>query len=180
MGGGGGGKSGGGSGGASDFDMALINKATQENIQALENRYKQLGLGQASGDPLTAALHGQSLTYAGPSTMEAQDVANQQQLGQAAIGQVQAENITNKFAPGSPANLAFQQSQLTQLASAAGQTAGQFGGNAGTGSTSNAGGDVNPSSGSTSPGTGGVGDFPAPGNIQTAGLGGRLGLGRIG
>jgi hypothetical protein len=129
MGGGGGGKGGGGggSGGASDLDMMLINKATQENIQSLQNRYKQLGLGQASGDPLTAALGKQSLTYAGPSTMEAQDVAAQQQIGQAAIGQVQAQNIGNQFAPGSPANLAFLASQNLQAATAAGKAAGTAG-----------------------------------------------------
>src|SRR5215471_4367582 len=115
MGGGGGGKGGGGGqGGASDFDMALINKATGQNIQALENRYKQLGLGQPSGDPLTAATGGTSLTYAGPSSMESQDVAAQQQIGQAAVGAVQAANIKNPFAPGSPANLAELASQNTQ------------------------------------------------------------------
>jgi hypothetical protein len=129
MGGGGGGKGGrsqsqGGSGGASDLDMMLINKATHENIQALQNRYKQLGLGQASGDPLTAALGGQSLSYAGPSTMEAQDVQAQKDIGQAAIGQVQAQNIGNQFAPGSPANLSFLASQNLEAATAAGKAAG--------------------------------------------------------
>jgi hypothetical protein len=133
--GGGGGKSGGGSGGVSDFDMAAIQQLIGQNIQALQNRYKQLGLGQPSGDPLTAALGGTSLTYAGPSTMENQDVADQNQLGQAAIGQVQTQNVDNPFAPGSPANLAFLASQQAQLASAAGTAASQFGGNAGGPST---------------------------------------------
>jgi hypothetical protein len=152
--GGGGGKSGGGSGGVSDFDLAMIQQAVGQNIQALQNRYHQLGLGQPSGDPLTAALGGTSLTYAGPSTMENQDVAAQNQIGQAAVGQVQAANVDNPFAPGSPANLAFQQSQLTQLASAAGQTAGQFGGNAGGPST----GDLSGNTG-TLPNPGGGGSF---------------------
>jgi hypothetical protein len=134
--GGGGGKGGGGSGGVSDFDMAAIQQLIGQNIQALQNRYKQLGLGQPSGDPLTAALGGTSLTYAGPSTMENQDVADQNQLGQAAIGQVQTQNVDNPFAPGSPANLAFLASQQAQAASAAGTAASQFGdGNAGGPST---------------------------------------------
>lgn len=141
MGGGGGGKGGGGSGGASDFDMAMIQEAVGQNIQALQNRYKQLGLGQPSGDPLTAALGGTSLTYAGPSTMEAQDVANQNQIGQAAIGSVQAENVNNPFAPGSPANLA----ELANQQAAFGQGMGSV---AGAKAAANAGG------GGTGPGTG--------------------------
>jgi hypothetical protein len=139
MGGGGGGKGGGGgSGGVSDFDFAMIQQAVGQNIQALQNRYKQLGLGQPSGDPLTAALGGTSLTYAGPSTMETQDVAQQNQIGQAAQGLVQSQNVDNPFAPGSPANLAELASQNAQLASAAGTAAsrfGGFGGNAGGPST---------------------------------------------
>jgi hypothetical protein len=165
--GGGGGKGGGGSGGASDFAMEMIQQAVGQNIQALQNRYKQLGLGQPSGDPLTAALGGQSLTYAGPSTMEAQDIAGQQQIGQAAIGQVQAQNIGNPFAPGSPANLAELASQNAQLAGAAGQTLGQFGGNAG-----------GPSTGGTS---GGLGTLPNPGGGGSfRDTGTPLGTGNIG
>jgi hypothetical protein len=143
MGGGGGKGGGGGSGGVSDFDMAMIQQAIGQNIQALQNRYKQLGLGQPSGDPLTAALGGTSLTYAGPSTMETQDVADQNQLGQAAIGQVQAQNVSNPFAPGSPANLAELASQNAQAASAAGTAAANFGGNAGGPSTGGDTGGVN-------------------------------------
>src|SRR3974390_2638682 len=106
MGGGGGGKGGGGgSGGASAFGMVLMQEGGQENIQRIENRYKQLGLGQQSGDPLQAAMGGQSLTYAGPSTMEQQDVKAQRDIEQAAVGQVQVGNIDKPFAPGSPANL---------------------------------------------------------------------------
>jgi hypothetical protein len=96
--------------------------------------------------------------------MEAQDIAGQQQIGQAAIGQVQAQNITNPFAPGSPANLAELASQNAQLAGAAGQTLGQFGGNAG-----------GPSTGGNVPGgTGGL-NIGGPGNpatgIETSGIG---------
>lgn len=121
---GGGGKGGGGQGGASDFDIGLIQEAVGQNIQALQNRYKQLGLGVPSGDPLQAALSGTSLTYAGPSTMEQQDVAAQQQIGQAGIGQIQANNITNPFAPGSPANLNELANQQNQFLSASGSLAG--------------------------------------------------------
>lgn len=143
MGGGGsglkGGRNTGGQGGASNFDIGLIEQAVGQNIQALQNRYKQLGLGVPSGDPLQAALHGTSLTYAGPSTMEQQDIANQQQIGQAAIGQVQTNNIGNQFAPGSPANLNELANQQNQFLSASGSLAGtqaaQGGGGGGGGLT---------------------------------------------
>lgn len=121
---GGGGGKGGGQGGASNFDMGLIEQAIGQNIQALQNRYKQLGLGVPSGDPLQAALSGTSLTYAGPSTMEQQDVAAQRQIGQAGIGQVQANNITNPFAPGSPGNLNELANQQNQFQNASGSLAG--------------------------------------------------------
>jgi hypothetical protein len=175
MGGGGGGKGGGGgggSGGASDLDMMLINKATQENIQALQNRYKQLGLGQPSGDPLQAALGKQSLTYAGPSTMEAQDVQAQKDIGQAAIGQVQAQNINNPFAPGSPANLTFLASQNLEAATAAGKAAGLQSGGAGGPGT---GPGLDLSSGT---GTGPLGNPPA--NFQDVGTPGGVLASHIG
>lgn len=141
-GGGGGGKGGGGggSGGASDFDLAMIGQAVGQNIQALQNRYAQLGLGVPGGDPLTAALGGQSLTSAGPSTMEQQDVAAQQQIGQAAIGQVQQGNIANPFAPGSPANLAELASQQQQFEQASGSLAGSQAAQATNTGNANAGG----------------------------------------
>ena len=109
--GGGGVSTGGGQGGASNFDVGLFNQAVGQNVQELHNRYQQLGLGIPStsgpggGDPDRAAAAGQSLTYGGPSTMEQQDVANQQNVLQALIGQQQAANASNPFAPGSPANL---------------------------------------------------------------------------
>lgn len=137
-GGGGGGKGGGGgggSGGASNFDIGLFEQAVGQNIEALHNRYMQLGLGVPSGDPLQAALHHQSLTYAGPSTMEQQDIAAQQQAGEAGIGQVQANNINNQFAPGSPANINELNNQQNLLANAQGGLAGLAAANAGGGST---------------------------------------------
>lgn len=140
-GGGGGGKGGGGgSAGVSDFAMQAIQEAVGQNIEALQNRYKQLGLGVPSGDPLQAALHGQSLTYAGPSTMEQQDVAAQQQFGQAAQGQLQEQNLTNQFAPGSPANLAELANQQQQFESASGSLAGARAANAGGGGGGGGGG----------------------------------------
>jgi hypothetical protein len=138
MGGGGGGKGGGGGGdgGASAFDMMLMQKVGQENIQAIENRYKQLGLGQPSGDPIQAAMQGKDLTYAGPSTMEQQDVKAQQDIEQAAVGAVQVSNINNPSAPGSPANLNALAAQNFAAQDAAGSFAGSqaaTGGGAGTG-----------------------------------------------
>lgn len=112
FGGGGGLKGAGGSGGASAFDMAAINDAVQGGMTALHNRYAQLGLGVPSGDPAQAAKSGTSLAYAGPGTAERTDMANLQQLASAAIGQVQGQNIGNPAAPGSPANINFNQNQL--------------------------------------------------------------------
>lgn len=109
--GGGGVNTGGGTGGASGFDTGLFNQAVGQNIQEIQNRYQQLGLGIPSGDPAQAAQAGMSLTRAGPSTMEQQDVANQQNVLQALIGQQQAANAGNAFAPGSPANLGLAANQ---------------------------------------------------------------------
>ena len=121
---GGGGGGGGGSGGVSDFDFAMLQQAVGQNIEALQNRYKQLGLGVPGGDPLQAALGGTSLTYAGPSTMEMQDVAAQNKTGQAALGQLQASNVNTQFAPGSPANLAALAQQQQLASSSFGSIAG--------------------------------------------------------
>jgi hypothetical protein len=93
--------------------------------------------------------------------MESEDVAAQNQIGQAAQGQIQVQNLGNQFAPGSPANLASLASQNAQLASAAGQAAGQFGGNAGTGSTNETGG-VNLGQTPNSLGGGGIRDAGTP------------------
>lgn len=161
LGGGGGGKGGGGQGGASDFDLGLIEQAVGQNIQALQNRYKQLGLGVPSGDPLQAALHGQSLTYAGPSTMEQQDVAAQQQIGQAGIGQIQENNINNPFAPGSPANLNELANQQNQFLSASGSLAGTQAANAQGGGTSGGGGGLSVPGGTPLTG-GGIRDAGTP------------------
>lgn len=165
-GGGGGGKGGGGkgggSGGVSDFAMQMIQEAVGQNIQALENRYHQLGIGQPSGDPLTAATGGTSLTYAGPSTMEAQEKANQNQIGQAAQGQLQAENVNNPFAPGSPANLAELATQQQQFQSASGSIAG----------ARDAAGNVNSGSGGTGPGAGLQGG--GTGSLGSSGGGGGI------
>lgn len=135
-GGGGGGKGGGGgSGGASNFDIGLFEQAVGQNIEAMNNRYAQLGLEAPAGDPLQAALHHQSLTGAGPSTMQQQDDAAMQMAGEAGIGQVQANNINNQFAPGSPANINLLNNQQNLLASAQGGLAGLAAANAGGGST---------------------------------------------
>ena len=174
-GGGGGGKGGGGgggSGGASDFDIQALMQAVGQNIEALHNRYAQLGLEVPSGDPLTAALHGNSLTGSGPSTMEQQDVAAQRDIGQAAIGQVQAGNVANPFAPGSPANLAELASQQQQFASASGSLAGSQAANAGGGSTSSTGG-----IGTGGVGTGGVTPSGNPLDAGTPPIASNLGVG---
>lgn len=102
--------SGGGAGapwnwGVSPFDLGAINAATGQNVQDMENRYQQLGLGG--------------------STMEAQDVAGANQAGQAMIGQEQTANV------GQPALNPALQPQVNQLIGVGGNQASQLGGAAG-------------------------------------------------
>jgi hypothetical protein len=89
---GGGGKGGVGSG-VSPEAMQMIQQAMGLNMEAIHNRYQQLGLGVPGGDPShagqQAAASGTSLQPAGPSTMEQQDIAGQQLQGNAAIGELQ-------------------------------------------------------------------------------------------
>jgi hypothetical protein len=135
--GGGGGGGGGGSifGGLSPFDVSMAEQAGQESATAIHNRYQQLGLGTpaSGGDPA-------SPTYGGPSTMELQDLAQNQLQTQATIGEM--ENMGAGPAPGSALNNAIQLANLSQQNQAqqqAGQAAGlgagfgqQSGGGAGT------------------------------------------------
>jgi hypothetical protein len=110
--------------GVSPFDQAAIDAATGSNVTSTENRYNQLGLGG--------------------STMEGQDVAQADEMGQALTGQEQTQNV------GQPAlNPALQptinqlignpagQQQGTQLASLAGKALGS---GLGTGTSAAAGG----------------------------------------
>jgi hypothetical protein len=119
LGGGSGGK-GGFTGGLSDADIQAIMGAMGENIQAITNRYHQLGLGVPSGSPIDAAKSGTSLQYAGPSTMEQQDIQGQNLEANAALGQLQNQNLP--AAAQSAGNLG---STLGQIAGIAG-TAGMF------------------------------------------------------
>lgn len=77
-GGGGGGGKGGGDSGNTGADAALAQWALGQNIQAIHNRYQQLGLGVPSdtsaGAGARAAAAGTNLTYGSPSTMEGQDI----------------------------------------------------------------------------------------------------------
>jgi hypothetical protein len=61
--------------GPSQFDLGAITNATQGNEASTTARYNQLGMGG--------------------STPELQDLANQANLGQAAIGQEQTTDVTN-------------------------------------------------------------------------------------
>jgi hypothetical protein len=117
-----GGKGGGGGGGGSGLsgeDIALLEQAVGQNMQMIHNRYAQLGLGIPSGDPAQAAAHGQNLQYAGAGTAENMDIQGQQNILQAALGQLQNANQGNPAIPGSFAN---QAQNLQQLA---GQQYGQ-------------------------------------------------------
>lgn len=59
--------------GPSPFDLSSIQSAVGDNTAAVTNRYNQLGLGG--------------------STMEQQDIAGQNEIGQAAIGQEQTQTV---------------------------------------------------------------------------------------
>jgi hypothetical protein len=61
--------------GPSAFDLQMIQDAVGQNVQSIQNRYQQLGLGG--------------------STMEGQDVAGAQQMGQAEIGQQQTQDVSD-------------------------------------------------------------------------------------
>lgn len=61
--------------GPSPFDLSSIMSAVGDNTQSVTNRYNQLGLGG--------------------STMEQQDLAGQQEIGQAAIGQEQNTTVND-------------------------------------------------------------------------------------
>jgi hypothetical protein len=116
-----GGKGGGSStvpgfGGLSGADIGLIEQSLGLGTEAIHNRYKQLGLGVPDGDPATAAAGGTSLNYAGPSTMEGQDISGLGNVAQAAMGQLQNANANNPAIPGTPASQAQNITQLGQLA----------------------------------------------------------------
>lgn len=94
--GGGGGKGGSSSSsGLSPIDIALLQQALGNATQAMHARYQQLGLGVPGGDPMNPH-------YAGPSTMEQQDVGaipSQQgglpQIASSLAGQTQMANLNN-------------------------------------------------------------------------------------
>lgn len=104
--------------GVSPFDQTQIDQATASNTSAIDNRYKQLGLGG--------------------STMQGQDDANAAAMGQAMTGELQTSNV------GQPAlNPALQpqlntiigpggqNTQSTALSSLAGKALGSAAGTAG-------------------------------------------------
>lgn len=122
-----------GSGGLSDADIAAIQQALGMGTQMISNRYQQLGLGVPDpnvfgGNPATAAGAGGSLQFGSPGTAEQTDIAGLGNMAQAALGQLQTNNISNPAVPGTPANQAFQSSQLGSLGQAAGFNAGTSGG----------------------------------------------------
>jgi hypothetical protein len=126
----------GGGGGLSSADIGLIEQSLGLGTEAIHNRYAQLGLGVPDGDPATAAASGQSLNYAGPSTMEMQDIGGLGNVAQAAMGSLQNTNATNPAIPGSVANQGQNITNLGQLATQLGQ-----------GDTLNQGGGLNTSPG---------------------------------
>jgi hypothetical protein len=94
--------------GPSAFDLQAIQSAVGQNIQAIQDRYQQLGLGG--------------------STMEGQDVAMQPLAGSAMEGQEQMQDVGNPamnpaLQPTQSGNVASQASSLASLANTA--TSGQ-------------------------------------------------------
>jgi hypothetical protein len=144
----GGGKSGGGKGsgggGLSSFDVNAIQEALGMGTQMISNRYQQLGLGNPDpnvfgGDPATAAKAGGSLAFGSPGTAQQMDIGGLGNIANAALGQLQTQNISNPAIAGTPANQIQTNNQLSQLAGQAGQAAGFASG--GTGGSTN----INPS-----------------------------------
>lgn len=137
IGGGGGGKGGGGvsgPGGLSNADVALAGQALGQNIQAIHNRYQQLGLGTpASGQsPAAAAAGGTNLTYGGPSTMERMDVAGAQDAANALTGELFNPTNAAGLGAGGPLEQLAQQQQQDQQAGFAAGSGGGFGSNVNT------------------------------------------------
>jgi hypothetical protein len=92
--------------GPSQFDLGAISDAVGGNQQATTARYSQLGMGG--------------------STPELQDLANQANLGQAAIGQEQTSDVTNPaFNPALQPAQTNIPTQSVLAADAANQQAGQ-------------------------------------------------------
>jgi hypothetical protein len=132
-----GGISGIGGGGLSPQDFAFIQQAFGQGSEEITNRYKQLGIGQPSGDPLTAAEQGTSLQYAGPSTAETTDINSLGGLANAALGQLQNQNINNPAISGTPANVIANNQQAGQAINTAGFQAGLASGGGGGGVNTN-------------------------------------------
>ena len=139
----GGGKSGGGGGkgggGISGADYADIGQALGMDQQMMHATYQQLGLGVPDpsvygGDPATAAAAGGSLQYGSPGTAEQTDQQGLSNMANAALGQLQLSNQNNPAVPGSAANIAQGNSQLSSLAGQQGFNAGfNSGGSTGAG-----------------------------------------------
>lgn len=119
MGMGGGGKSPFDQSGLTQFDTAAVSQAMGQNIRALDNRYRQLGLGVPGGDPAQAAASGTNLPWAGKSTANIQDDQGQVLQGNALLGQIANQNLP-AAAAANAANSSNLGSALGSLASLAG------------------------------------------------------------
>lgn len=102
--------------GVSPFDQSQIDQATGANTTAMDNRYKQLGLGG--------------------STMQGQDDAGIAQAGEAMTGQLQTQNEANPalnpaLQPQLNTIIAGGSNQGSTLSNLAGQVLGKAAGTAG-------------------------------------------------
>lgn len=78
------------------FSQGALGSAAGNAMQAMHNRYTQLGLGVPSGSPQSAAASGSNLSYAGPGTAEQMDLGQLPSLvggipamAEATLGQMQ-------------------------------------------------------------------------------------------
>ena len=120
-------------GGLSPFDVNVSEQATTQNVEAMRNRYAQLGIENPGADP-------RSPTPSGPSTMEQQDVEGANLAGAASLGNV--ENASLGPAPGSALNNAiqlFNAQEAAQNQTNLQQSLGQLAGLSGFGGTSSGG-----------------------------------------
>jgi hypothetical protein len=107
------------------FSSGLLAQNTGEAMQAMHNRYAQLGLGAPSGSAQGAAAGGTSLSSAGPGTAEQMDLGQLPSLvggipgmSMATMGQMQDNALSSPTGSGSKAAQPF--GGLGSLAAGAG------------------------------------------------------------
>ena len=106
------------------FSMGGLQQATGSAMEAMHNRYSQLGLGVPSGSPQSAAASGGNLSYAGAGTAEQMDLGQLPSLvggipaqAEATLGQMQNAALNQGSGGGSGGGKGGGLGGLTSLAS---------------------------------------------------------------